>query len=66
MVFNYKDKLMEEYENNIEERNLQLKNMIEYLMISLREENNITQKDICNFLNRTHTLSEHICKDLKK
>ncbi len=57
---------MEECQNNIEEKNLQLNNMIKFLMISLREENNITQKDVYKFMQRTNSVSENICEILKK
>lgn len=57
---------MIECDAQISNQCVQLKNMIQFLMISIKENDKLTHDDIYEFLKRTHQISAHICKNFNK
>lgn len=44
----------------------QLKNMFKFLLVSIKSDNKLTPKDICEFLERMDFLMSKICEKLEK
>lgn len=44
----------------------QLKNMFKFLLMSIKSDNKLTLKDICEFLERMDFLMSKVCEKLEK
>lgn len=56
---------MEKFDNEISDFCIQAKNMIKFLMLSIKSGEEVSLPDIANFLERVDFLMTKICESLK-